>query len=246
MKTLDQIKEALEGEEFFLEYQPIMSLTTGHCVGAEALIRWQHHGGLVPPDDFIPMIENTPLGGLVTYWTIERTSVDLRSWLEETPGAHLGINVPPDVIGRGGLLYALQKAGFGDLLDRIVMEITERGFPDRQALDALKSRGPIRVAIDDYGTGDGNMKALSQIEADIIKIDKWFVDLIQERVPVPKAVSGLIAFAHAMGCEMVAEGVESQYQADVLSELGVHKAQGWLYAKSLSPDAFLSFYAAHQ
>lgn len=245
MKTVDQIKSGLVNAEFYLEYLPTMDLANNHCVGAEALIRWLHHDEIIPPLDFIPAIEKTPLAGLITYWVIEEVARELGAWLGSNDHVHIGINVPPEIIGRGGLAYAAQKAGLMAMADKLIVEVTERGLPDKLALDALNSEGmPAKIAVDDFGTGDANLLQLSQFKVDIIKIDKVFVDQIEDENHVPKLIAGLTSFAKAAGMELIAEGIESPAQAKVLRDLGVQMGQGWFFSKSLRADAFLDYFSA--
>lgn len=222
---------------------PTIDLKTKRCVGAEALIRWVKNGEYISPDEFIPIIENTPLSGLLTYWIIEEIASDLGNWLRSHEGVHVGINVPPELLGRGGLEYAAMKSGLIDVIDKLILEITERGFPDNLGLESLSSNnGRVKIAIDDFGTGDANLSEMSKMKADIIKLDKFFVDQIEPNKETPKIIKGLIAFAHAMDHETIAEGVESEIQAEILSELGVHMAQGWYFSKSLKADLFIQFH----
>lgn len=244
MKTLEQIKIAFENSEFYLEYMPTMSLLDHRCVGAEALIRWRATNELILPDEFIPVVENTPMAGSITYWIIEQIAQDLGDWLHSTSDVHIGINVPPEILGRGGLQYAVQNAGMMEVVDKLILEITERGYPDQLALDSLKLRGDTKVAIDDFGTGDANIMQLSQMEADIIKLDKFFVDQITDQQAIPKIVKGLVAFAKGMDFEIIAEGVETQIQVDVLRSLGVEMGQGWYFSKPLTVDAFIEYFNA--
>lgn len=245
MKKLDRIHNALKNDEFFVEYMPTMSLVEQRCVGAEVLMRWQLDDQIIPPLEFIPAVENTPLAGLLTFRNIEIVGKELGKWLETTENVHVGINIPPEILGRGGLLYALQNAGLENLAEKLVIEITERGFPDSQGLESLEFRGETRVAIDDFGAGDSNLRQLSRIEADILKIDKFFIDQIEDG-PVPKIVKAIVGYAQAMEFQIIAEGVENEHQATVLQDLGVPMAQGWLYSKSLRVDEFFKFFEKHQ
>ncbi len=244
MKTLDQIRDAYENSEFYLEYLPTLSLSNGTCIGAEALIRWRHSDEVISPDEFIPLIEHTPLSGLLTFWVIEEIARELGDWLRENEGVHIGINVPPELVGRGGIEYAAIKSGIIEVIDKLIFEVTERGFMDEQGLQSLKrGKGKVKVAIDDFGTGDANLMQMSQMEASIIKLDKYFVDHITDAEPMPRIVKGLIAFADAMDFEVIAEGVETELQAKVLHSLQVDMAQGWFFSRPLSAEAFLEFYS---
>lgn len=244
MKTLDQVRDAYEKSEFSLEYMPTMSQQTGDCVGAEALIRWRRHDERIAPDEFIPLIEHTPLSGLITFWVIEEIAHELGPWLRETEGVHIGINIPPELVGRGGIEYAARKSGLIKVIDKLILEVTERGLLDEQGLHSLQeAKGKVKVAIDDFGTGDANMMEMSKMEADIIKIDKFFTDQITSEKNVPRIVKGLIAFAEAMEFGVIAEGVETKVQAKVLKNLHVDMAQGWYYSKPLPAEEFLAFCA---
>ena len=126
---------------------PTINLATNQCVGAEALVRWLHNNELISPDDFIPQIENTPLSGLLTYSIIEMIEQDLGAWLRQNENVHVGINIPPELLGRGGLEYAAIKCGLSDVAHKLILEITERGFPDDLGLVALQSvNGRAKVA----------------------------------------------------------------------------------------------------
>ena len=246
MKTREEIKAALDNSELYLEYMPTMSLFDHRCVGAEALIRWLRSDEIISPLDFIPHVENTSLSGPITYWVIEQVARELGAWLRLKEDAHIAINIPPEALGQGALEYVAHKAGLAEVADQLIIEITERGFADRLALEALRSRGNTKIAVDDFGTGDANLMHLSQIAPDIIKIDKYFVDQIRDDLPIPKIVKGLVAFALAMDCELVAEGVESQIQIEVLKDLGVQMAQGWYFSKPLTAASFEDFFERHQ
>ena len=103
MIDLNDIRAGLDNDEFFLEYLPIISLKNNQCVGAEALIRWQRPSGVVPPLDFIPIVENTILSGPITYWVIETAAQELGDWLRTNNNIHLSFNIPPEILGRGSL-----------------------------------------------------------------------------------------------------------------------------------------------
>jgi sensor c-di-GMP phosphodiesterase-like protein len=103
MISLEAIRDGLAEGEFFLEYLPTVSLVDGRCVGAEALARWRRPSGVVQPGEFIPLIEGTPLSGMLTYWALETVAKELGDWLRAHKEAYIGVNVPPEILGRGGL-----------------------------------------------------------------------------------------------------------------------------------------------
>jgi len=108
---LNTIKSALEAREFFLVYQPILSLRDGLCFGAEALIRWRRENAVLNASEFIPLSDRTPLSGVLTYWVIDTVAAELGDWLASNRAAHISVNVPPEILGRGGLEYAATKSG---------------------------------------------------------------------------------------------------------------------------------------
>ena len=131
MVTHRDIRAGLKKGEFFLEYQPIVALESGDCVGCEALLRWRRGGQVVGPYDFIPLTEDSSLGGLLTYHVVETAARELGPWLLAHPHLFIGINVPPSLLGRGGIEYAAQQTGYQQTLRRqLVLEVTERGIPD--------------------------------------------------------------------------------------------------------------------
>ena len=166
--------QALQAGDFELHYLPTVRLVDRRCVGAEALIRWKRDGAWVPPMEFIPNTERTPLAGLITYWVIDTVGVELKHWLSVHPGAHVSINIPPDVLGRGGIEYAMNKAGLHDVRQQIVFEVTERGVPDAQGLLALDhmAKGGMRIALDDVHLSGTNLALLSRCHFELLKIDQ--------------------------------------------------------------------------
>src|SRR5688572_20861225 len=103
MLVTEEIAQAIKHGQMFLHYLPTVSLTDSHCEGAEALVRWRRRRAVLPAGAFIPLIENTPVSGMMTYWVIDSVAEELGVWLDEHPAAHISINVPPEILGRGGL-----------------------------------------------------------------------------------------------------------------------------------------------
>src|SRR5262249_26635474 len=150
---LSAIQGGLAQGEFFLEYLPICSLRTYRCVGAEALIRWRRGTMVLLPGAFMPQVDNTPMAGLLTYWVIETVGQELGGWLRAHPDFRLHLNVPPAILGRGGVAYAVTKAGLLDVAPQIVLEVTEQAIPDTLGVQALSlaRRYGVHVALDDVG-----------------------------------------------------------------------------------------------
>jgi sensor c-di-GMP phosphodiesterase-like protein len=239
------IYDALQAGEFELHYLPTVRLVDGRCVGAEALIRWQRDGAWVPPMDFIPNTERTPLAGLITYWVIDTVAAEMKCWLEAHPAAHISINIPPDVLGRGGIEYAADKAGLRDVRQQIVLEVTERGVPDEQGLTALDhmARGGVRIALDDVRLNGANLALLSRCHFELIKLDTDLVRGLLPDQPPPEWLRGLRALLAATSVQVVAEGVETEAQRAALLDAGVALAQGHLFSTALPAAQFRSFFA---
>ena len=243
MIELKAIQEGLAKGEFFLEYQPICSLKSNHCVGAEALSRWRRGPTVLPPGEFIPYVENTPLSGLLTYWVIETVGRELGNWLRAHAGVHVSINVPPEILGRGGLAYAATKAGLMDVAHKIVLEVTERGVPDKLGIQALNFAGRYgaQVALDDFGLEDENLAVLSRAHIDIIKVDKLLVDQLGDEPGLPPWLEALSALLRVTPLQVIVEGVEREVQVEKLKEAGIELAQGLYFSPPLAIKAFETF-----
>lgn len=247
MINLDAVREGIERRELFLEYMPTVRLRDGACTGAEALTRWRRADGrLVSPSEFIPIVERTPVSGLLTYWVMETVADELGDWLRQTGDVHVAINVPPELIGRGGMEYVGRRAGFAEVADKLVLEVTERGVPDDIALDAIIHRTGrrrlVRLALDDVGVNDHWAALLKQAPFDILKLDKSLVDRLEDGAQSSIPLIEEVAFtARERGIEIIAEGIERPAQAALLRELGIPFGQGWHFSKALRADEFLAF-----
>lgn len=243
MINLEAMHAGLGQGEFFLEYLPIIDLDSARCVGAEALVRWQRPTGVMLPDDFIPLIENTPLSGLITYWVIDQVAKELGDWLRVQSGVEMHINVPPEILGRGGLEYAAQKSGLNDVKDKIVLEITERGVPDQMGLDALDyaARQGVRIALDDVRISPANVMILSRCNAQIIKVDKSVLQDVGSGHTPPWA-EALAVLLKTTDIEVIVEGVETAAQLAVLKAAGVRRVQGYYFSPALRADLFLRYF----
>ncbi len=247
MTDLSGIQAALDRNEFFLVYLPTVSLLDGHCVGAEALIRWRQRNQVVlEARQFIPLTDHTPLSGMITYWVIDTVAAEIGDWLAAHEDAHLSINVPPEILGRGGLEYAARKSGLRTRVRQIILEVTERGIPDQLGLDALNaipSTGA-RVALDDMTLSGTNLALLTRCHFDMVKIDPSLVAQLTPGNPQPTWLAGLGALLKSTSLQVIAEGVETKLQADVLRAAGVQMAQGHHFSEPLAAEAFMRYYAA--
>jgi sensor c-di-GMP phosphodiesterase-like protein len=245
-----ELEAAIRRRELHVLYQPIMEITTGLCVGAEALLRWQRGDGTsVSPEVFIPLAEQHRLIEPLTDMMIGCVIADLADMLRRERSVHVAINISAADMQSGRFLpiltSALAEAGVAPR--QIWLEATERGFMDaaaaRETLEKARAQGHL-VAIDDFGTGYSSLAQLAALPLDALKIDKSFVDAIGREAATSVVVPHVIEIAHGLNLLIVAEGVETREQEAYLRAAGVGFAQGWLYAKALPASEFLAFRAA--
>jgi sensor c-di-GMP phosphodiesterase-like protein len=242
-----QLVRALRNKEFHLVYQPVMDLRDHTCVGAEALIRWSPPGEpMVSPAVFIPDAEKYGLIRQVTAQVMEMVASDAASLITAYPDAHIAINFSADDLHSPETESRLKEllAGAGARSHNILIEATERGLmkPEKAkgTLLAVRSQG-FKVAIDDFGTGSSSLSYLATYDLDVLKIDKMFVDSFEEESPTTKVAFHIIEIARTLGLEMIAEGVETERQRDVLRQAGVQYAQGWLFARPMPMKDLVRF-----
>ena len=244
MTTLDDVRAAMDRGELYLSYLPIVMLRDQRCIGAEALVRWQRGNVVLQPIDFLHLVENTPVSGRLTYWVIDTVAAELGTWLTRHPRAQISINVPPEVLGRGGLEYAAVRSGLSGRIDQIVLEVTERGVPDQLGLDALNAmaeRG-VRIALDDVALSGVNLALLARCNFGIIKLDRRLIGQLAAGSPEPRWLAGLASLLRNSEIQVIAEGVESLHQVNALLAAGVQMAQGYLFSAPLRAGELQSYY----
>lgn len=236
--------KALLNNEFYMEYQPIIELLSNKCVGAEALIRWKPgDGATIFPDLFIPVAEANGIITHITRRVFELVAKDMKEILIQNPDFHIGINISSQDLMSGELLDMIKGLirDSGAKHEQIIIEATERGFlNDEKILKVMKDIRElgIQIAIDDFGTGYSSLSYLTKFELDYLKIDKSFVDSLGTEAVTRHVALYIIEMAKCLNLNMVAEGVETELQARLLSEKGVKYVQGWLLSKSLLPVDF--------
>lgn len=250
--TKSAILRALANHEFYLEYQPIMHLPLNTCVGAEALIRWRTPANtFISPDTFIPAAEAAGVICQLTQRVFEIVAKDMRSAFMMYPDFHVGINISSHDIRSGQLPALIQqlKTTTGAHGKQILIEVTERGFlDDEEALSTIRNirECGVRVAIDDFGTGYSSLSYLTKFQLDYLKIDKTFVDSVGTDAVTSHVAFHIIEMAKTLKLDMVAEGVETNAQADILQSRGVNHVQGWLFSKSLKRKEFYTYLEKHR
>jgi len=245
MSLSNQIKLGLKRNEFFLEYQAIVDLQTGQCIGAEALIRWRRSNGNVSlPDEFIPAAESSGVVGLLTERVIALAKKDMPAFLQLNPAFDLAINLSASDLQSDNILRRLQEIPTGSK-GSVTVEVTERVMLEPEIagkrIKAMRDRG-LRVGVDDFGTGFSSLSYLETMRFDYLKVDKLFVEAIDTSAATSRVVLHIIEMARTLRLEVIAEGVETRAQADYLRAQNVHYAQGWLFGRPVEAKQFLASY----
>jgi diguanylate cyclase (GGDEF)-like protein len=235
MQMETELRRAVERDELALVFQPIGSVARGRIIGVEALVRWRHpERGLVGPDDFIPLAEDSGLINEVGHWVLEQACAQGKRWTEQFPGRRLSVsvNVSPRQLARPGFVAelegVLETTGFNPR--RLTLEMTERvlaGEESRDQLKAVRALG-VKLAIDDFGQGQASMSYLKRFKVDILKIDKSFLHGASDNRNLA-ILKSMITLARDLGIQVVAEGVESADQVEQLRELECDSMQGYWF-----------------
>jgi EAL domain-containing protein (putative c-di-GMP-specific phosphodiesterase class I) len=242
----NQLRQALDQEQFVLHYQPKIDLATGKIMGAEALIRWNDpNTGLVPPARFIPILEETGLINEVGRWALHRAAADYLCWHRAgLTAVRIAVNVSPIQLGSRNFAGEIARVVRVDPLAAagLELEITESLIMadikhSIASLKEIRAMG-VTVAIDDFGTGFSSLSYLAQLPINTLKIDRSFVADLKSPTEGNVLVAMIINLAHSLKLDVVAEGVETEAQATILGSLNCDHVQGYLYSKALPATAF--------
>jgi diguanylate cyclase (GGDEF)-like protein len=245
LKLEADLYEGVRNGEFSLHFQPITQSIGGGVVGVEALIRWQHPvHGLVAPADFIPLAESIGLINYLGNWVLRAACMQLVQW--DTEGIaldYISVNVSSQQFRDKRFTQSVKDALLLTGIDsrRLVFEITESLLmhdPEEatRLLEGLTALG-IRFAIDDFGTGYSSLAYLQRFPLSKLKIDRSFIENLLTSRNNRAIVSAVVGLAKSLGLELVAEGVETEAQRELLIEMGCDQIQGWLIARALPADA---------
>jgi EAL domain-containing protein (putative c-di-GMP-specific phosphodiesterase class I) len=227
------LHRALERDELRLHYQPVVDLVTGTAVGHEALLRWEHPElGLLGPDRFVRLAEDTGLIVALGGWALARACAD---WASSGRSGNLAVNLSarqlldPEVVDV--LVGILRRTGLAP--HRLVLEVTESVLLTDVAatqVAALRALG-IRVAVDDFGTGYSSLSLLRELPVDVLKVDRTFVSRMGEDRPTDAVLGAIVSLADALDLELIAEGIETEVQARALRSAGCRYGQGFLFGR---------------
>ncbi len=250
VETERALAEALQRDEFVLAFQPQMSLVTGELCGAEALIRWNHpREGFRMPSRFIPVAERTGIIADIGEWVISEVAATLATWKGNGFSGRIGFNVSPRQLERPDFFVKLRQAlADADVpLSMVELEFTESAAMDvsdtvLDEISALRADGA-SVAIDDFGTGYSNIARLRTMPLDRVKLDQKLIADIDCDEKARVIVQAVIHLIKGVGCEIVAEAVETIAQADILRAMGCDAVQGYIFAPAMLEDDFLDWTA---
>lgn len=238
--------------QFYLCYQPKVRLAKGRAMGVEALLRWRHPAlGDIPPLDFIPLAEESGFIFEITLWVLERACRQVKEWERKFPRLKLAVNLSPFLLNRPELVEhvkrILRETGLAP--DRLILEVTESGLMEnietgRHILTELQRLG-VQAAIDDFGTGFSSLAYIRNLPVSLLKIDRSFIQGIAENSKDATIVDTIIHLAKSLDIEVLAEGVETESQVALLSQMDCDYAQGFYFSRSLEAEKLQQWLEEH-
>lgn len=242
------LAHALESNEFYPVYQPIVSTDTGELVGAEVLLRWQSDElGMVPPNQFIPIAEQSGLIRPITDWLFQEILEDAKSWPDKPFNFWLSVNVPPNYFSDASFTKAISRINqqASDIGVGLCIEITENLLlhGDKEVIanfNHLKKLG-IKSAMDDFGTGYSSLAYIKKFPLNHLKIDQSFIKDLPHDKDNRALTETIVLMGKKFGMSIIAEGVETNDQAEFISKLDINYAQGFFYAKPMKKNSFSEY-----
>jgi diguanylate cyclase (GGDEF)-like protein/PAS domain S-box-containing protein len=237
-----RLRHAVEEQDWVLHFQPVVDLADRRVVGAEALIRWQDHHGIVPPGEFIPVAEELGLIEAIGDWVVDQVATQQRAWRDAGLDLEVSFNLSPRQLWTprlaDRLLLKLRDAGVDpSTVQAEITESTAMADPDRtqRTLRELHSWG-LRLALDDFGTGYSSLSRLKHMPVDVLKIDREFIRHVDRDVRLAGMVRAMIQVAQSLDMVPLAEGVESESEYVFLRSNGCRLAQGFWFAHPMPPE----------
>ena len=236
-----EIRHALDNDDFYMVYQPKIDVKTSQVTGAEALIRWHHPiDGFISPNDFIPVAEESDLILKLDKYILDKVIAQISHWQKQSLNVPvISVNIPSREFQRGDIVSCVQHTlhHYQVIGSQLEIEITERLLMDHceeniKILNRLKDLD-IHISVDDFGTGYSSLSYLVQFPCDVLKIDKCFIDMLPHSKENCQIVEAIIMLAHKLGKDVVAEGVETEAQYQYLRALNCDQIQGYYFDKPL-------------
>jgi len=251
MRIESELRKVVENEELRLHFQPKKDTKTGEIIGAEALVRWRHRlRGLVSPAEFIPVAEEVGLINEIGFWVLDTACATAKNWqLECNYYGSVAVNVSAVQMEEDNFVFLVETCLNKYELDAkyLELEVTESMVLDKTGvmlgkLNQIREMG-VKVAIDDFGTGYSSFSYIKNMPANTLKLDMEFIENIAENESDMAVVDGMIVLAHNLGMTVVAEGVETQEQYDLLVAHKCDTVQGYFIGKPLPKDMFIAAHA---
>lgn len=241
-----ELRQVLERDELFVEYQPQVELGRGSITAVEALLRWRHPTrGLIGPSEFIPVLEGSGEIRAIGEWTLQTACREARTWRSIRPsGIPVSVNLSAVQFGDPDLPEMLASVLEAESLPLhlLELELTERIFLRatsvvEESLRKLHDEIGVGIALDDFGRGFSSLEYLCRFPIDKLKVDRFFVVSLEEESQSRSIVSAIIALANSLGLEVVAEGVETDHQVEFLRAHGCERAQGYYFSRPISSES---------
>jgi len=246
MSLENDLRYALERKQLFVHYQPIVEFQSERVINAEALLRWRHPTrGLVPPDEFIPLAEETGLIKSLGEWVLRTACAQAQAWRAmDLPVFGVSVNLSSGQLkrefARDTVATVLEETGLSpnlltfEITESLIMEDAEEAITN---LHAIREMG-VGLSIDDFGTGYSSLSYLKRLPVDSVKIDRSFVHDVTVDPEDASLADAIIALAHNLGLKVIAEGVETKEQLDFLRSRGCDLYQGYYFAKPMTAKEF--------
>jgi|GEM_PF-861563 len=241
----DDLRHAVDSGELYLVFQPVVELATGRMVGAEALLRWSHPvRGMVPPDVFIPVAEDIGLIGEIGLMVLGEACRQAAAWRGSGLDLYVSVNVSvrqiPDALPPAAIAELLKQHGLP--AGAIAIEITEGVLMHNVGIaqtwiDSLRADG-VHISLDDFGTGYSSLSYLKRFSLDTVKIDKSFIRDMSADNSDRALVNAIVTMAGSLGLHVIAEGIETQAQLDILRRMGCAYGQGYLFSRPVKAEEF--------